>query len=331
MNRNTKWILFVAIIATISLLWPLSYVFRHSPPTKNNQTEDNNIQVIGTIEKYTANIDGNVTSVSPELIIVAYSNFGSRHEISDKIKSFGASEVNVTRKDSDNDNYLYRFDILAKVNNSSDTGRVYFLANRFLNMTIASAFSPANVSLPDNATFSGDYGTRVIAIPKDTLTFVYPGTSLGETKFRVYLEMTSGKIARAIAVGGTPFFIPPMETEYEPLTGRILSVDKVVIKAAAGEVNTTKLENEWNASVSFDNGTLLVESSINRANELYNLVSKSFNITSEYYLATAVVDLGNNTFHVVDIPVTDINQTEVNFTGKITKAYGYVVGVSYYS
>ncbi|GEM_PF-6689057 len=339
MNKRTKWILFVAVIAALSVLWPLSYVLRHSPSKNPQLEEDNNtVTIIEAIESYKASVTGNVTSISPELLVVAYSDFGSRDAIAKQIRSLGVSGVNVSRSESDNENFIYRFDIMVNLTNSSDIGRVYYLITRLLNLSIASAFAPADVTLPDNATFSGESGDVVLNIPKNTLTFVYPGTRLGENQFTVYLEKSGPSIRRAIAIGGTPFFIPETETEYTPVTGNVVSEEFAVVKADVSgldltKINETELGDRWNATVSLDNTSnasyLIVKAEPSRLDELEKAVSSEFNVIDSYYLSKVKVDIDNSTY-VVDNVITH-GEKEVSFTAKVTRAYGYIVDVSYFS
>ena len=395
METRTKWIIFMAIILAISLLWPLAYMMRgHRVNNQANQSNQSNSGpiTITPLERYIANVNGTVTSVGSTIHAVAFGNAGSREEIESEIGNWtGVKSVNVTRVESNDPNYMYQFDIQINLTNWTNAERIGFWLSKKIDLTLKSALVDVNVSLPDNMTFQNmeTKEIRVLPAPQNLKAFGYTYVKPGKNPVYVYLEMSGGQVRRALAIAGSQFYIPPMENVFESLSGNITKLDKSVVMASVGfgkTVNATELSKEWNASVQFfpDNeivcenatipsginytlvngkqvikfnnssdpnsitsrikgncdiisGKLRVEAGPDKLDSIESNVSSIASVEDAYYLATVKIpdyieingEKQKSPTQFVDNVKTYKKSGSLNFTARITEAFGVVIGVSY--
>ncbi len=393
MERRTKWIIFMAVVLAISILWPLSYMLRQSRPSQANETGPGQPIIAKPIEKYIAQVEANVTSVGTHITAEAFGNSGSPAELESEIGNWtGVSSVNVTRTESSDPNYLYSFVIKVNLSNWTDAERIGFWLSKLLPVSVKSEFVDVNISLPENATFTNleTNQTRVLPIPRNITQLGHTYVKPGKNPVYIYLVMSGNSVERAIAFAGSNFYIPPMQNVFMPMTGNITKLDKAVVLARVPwgtELNSTQLSEEWNASVRFfparnriicenatipqginytvengeqviefnnstnpedilsrvegnctlDYGTLRIEGSPSQLEVLEKEVSKIANIIDAYYLATVEIPeyqeidgkMQRMPTRYVENVKTYKEIGEVNFTARVSVAFGIPVGVSY--
>ncbi len=256
MDKRTKWILFMAVVLAFSILWPLSHTLRKAPSTNETQAPQGPV-TITPVEDYVAEVNATVKELKPVLYGVGYADSGSVEDLKAKISSWdGVVSVNITRSDSPDPNYLYRFDFVVNVSNSSLDEKIGFWMNKLLPVSMKSVFVPVELDLPENATFheSKTGVMKILDIPSDVKSFGYYYIKPGKTQARIYLTLSGGKVKTALAIAGSPIYFPPMQNVFTSVTGEIRELTKAVVLASVDwgiELNDTQLSKEWNATVRF--------------------------------------------------------------------------------
>ncbi len=264
MNTRTKWIIFMAVVMTFSVLWPLSYMLRGHHVAEQQKNTTNGENIIHILEQYTGTITANVTAVYPQLFATGYANYGDPDSIQAEIANWtGVSQVNVSRFESNDPNYLYAFRILVNTSSWEDNERVGFWIEKKLPIRVESVFELVNISLPEKLNLTSKSGVPIqLTRPKNMKEYGYFYTKPGETQVYVYITKSGPRVEQAVALAGSQFYLPPMVNKQANVTGDILNVTKSVVigwilynKGNQSEINETKLSADWNATVRYIPGS----------------------------------------------------------------------------
>lgn len=261
MNTKTKWIIFMAVVLTFSVLWPITYMLKGSgtPGAQNNTSarSTNQVNILRPLVEYTASFNANVTKVYPVLLATGYSNYGDPNQIQKIISKWGGvKSVNVTRtQTTSNPNYMYQFLIKVNLTSAKYNPKIGFWLKKLLPIKVDTVLTRVNISFPKNVTFTSKSGMeQTMKVPKNTTTLGYYYVEPGKNPVYMYLAMSGDEPKQSLAIAGNRFYLPPLTNYKMNITGNVTNVTTgvVIAKVPYGtSLNDTNLSKAWNATVSF--------------------------------------------------------------------------------